>query len=94
MQAGQAEGKSYTSSLDGLRKIIKKDGIAGLYRGIGPKLTQSVATAAILFVAKEKIYNATRKVSGSVCCGSRQGGWSSADTPVAAEQTLSKVAKV
>ncbi|KAK4050547.1 hypothetical protein OIO90_005014 [Microbotryomycetes sp. JL221] len=59
MQAGQAEGRSYTSSLDGLRKIIKKDGVSGLYRGIGPKLTQSVATAAILFLAKEKIYQST-----------------------------------
>lgn len=64
MQAGQAEGRSYTSSLDGLRKIIKRDGVAGLYRGIGPKLTQSVATAAILFLAKEKIYQAVLVAAG------------------------------
>lgn len=83
MQAGGAEGKSYTSAVDGLRKIVKEDGVAGLYRGIGPKLTQSVATvsaasefqaegladelhlsqAALLFLAKEKIYVATKKVS-------------------------------
>jgi hypothetical protein len=62
MQAGNAEGKSYTSSLDGLRKIVAKEGVQGLYRGIAPKLTQSVATAALLFLAKEKIYVATRKV--------------------------------
>ncbi|CEQ39283.1 SPOSA6832_00787 [Sporobolomyces salmonicolor] len=62
MQAGNAEGKSYNSSFDGLRKIISQDGVQGLYRGVGPKLTQSVATAAILFLAKEKIYNATKKV--------------------------------
>ncbi|CDR36618.1 RHTO0S02e04610g1_1 [Rhodotorula toruloides] len=61
MQAGNAEGKSYTSSLDGLRKIIAREGPQGLYKGIAPKLTQSVATAALLFLAKEKIYNATRK---------------------------------
>lgn len=44
MQAGQVEGRSYSSSLDGVRKIIQTDGVAGLYRGVGPKLTQSVAT--------------------------------------------------
>jgi hypothetical protein len=38
MQAGNAEGKSYTSSLDGVRKIVRQEGISGLYRGIAPKL--------------------------------------------------------
>ncbi|TNY18273.1 peroxisomal membrane protein PMP47B [Rhodotorula diobovata] len=61
MQAGNAVGKSYTSSFDGLRKIVAAEGPQGLYKGIGPKLTQSVATAALLFLAKEKIYLATRK---------------------------------
>ncbi|POY76174.1 hypothetical protein BMF94_0897 [Rhodotorula taiwanensis] len=61
MQAGNAEGKSYSSAFDGLRKIIAQEGARGLYKGIGPKLTQSVATAALLFLAKEKIYIATRK---------------------------------
>ena len=92
MQAGNAEGKSYASAFDGLRKIVAQEGARGLYKGIGPKLTQSVATvrflsslladdrtrlspkesvadghdcvkqAALLFLAKEKIYIATRKV--------------------------------
>ncbi|GAA6009782.1 hypothetical protein JCM11491_000810 [Sporobolomyces phaffii] len=66
MQAGNAEGKSYTSSLDGVRKIVRQEGISGLYRGIAPKLTQSVATAAILFLAKEKIYAATKKAVSKV----------------------------
>ncbi|GAA5879393.1 hypothetical protein JCM16303_003187 [Sporobolomyces ruberrimus] len=57
----QAGSKSYTSTLDGLQKIIKDEGVSGLYRGIAPKLTQSVATAAILFLAKEKIYAATKR---------------------------------
>ncbi|GJN88130.1 hypothetical protein Rhopal_001086-T1 [Rhodotorula paludigena] len=61
MQAGNAAGRSYTSSLDGLRKIVAAEGVQGLYKGIGPKLTQSVATAALLFLAKEKIYLATRQ---------------------------------
>lgn len=41
MQAGNAVGKSYTSSFDGLRKIVAAEGPQGLYKGIGPKLTQS-----------------------------------------------------
>ncbi|PLW08233.1 hypothetical protein PCANC_21579 [Puccinia coronata f. sp. avenae] len=61
MQSGQAEGKEYRDTLDGLRKIVAKDGVKGLYRGIAPKLTQSVLTAAFLFLAKERIYVATKK---------------------------------
>lgn len=48
MQAGNAEGKSYTSAFDGLRKIVAQEGARGLYKGIGPKLTQSVATVRFL----------------------------------------------
>ncbi|KAL8281463.1 hypothetical protein RQP46_006147 [Phenoliferia psychrophenolica] len=66
MQAGAVEGRSYNSSLDGLQKILKNEGVQGLYKGVGPKLTQSVATAAILFLAKEKIYQATVKALKSV----------------------------
>ena len=44
MQAGAVEGRSYNSSLDGLQKILKNEGFKGLYKGVGPKLTQSVAT--------------------------------------------------
>lgn len=51
MQAGQVEGRSYRSSLDGVRKIVQTDGLPGLYRGIGPKLTQSVATVRPLLLA-------------------------------------------
>lgn len=47
MQAGNAVGKSYTSSFDGLRKIVAAEGPQGLYKGIGPKLTQSVATVRL-----------------------------------------------
>lgn len=48
MQAGAVEGRSYNSSLDGLQKILKNEGVAGLYKGVGPKLTQSVATVRSL----------------------------------------------
>jgi hypothetical protein len=52
------------------RRVIKDEGIGGLYRGIGPKLTQSVLTAAILFMSKEKIYQVTKKVSPGLGSGS------------------------
>ncbi|OCL07838.1 mitochondrial carrier [Glonium stellatum] len=49
------------------RKIIKEEGWAGLYGGIGPKVTQSVITAAFLFAFKDALYamtvNARRKVA-------------------------------
>lgn len=51
MQSQSVEGKSYSSSLDGVRKIIKKEGVSGLYAGIGPKLTQSVATVCFPSIA-------------------------------------------
>ncbi|KAF2016685.1 mitochondrial carrier [Aaosphaeria arxii CBS 175.79] len=49
------------------RKIIKEEGYAGLYGGIGPKVTQSVITAAFLFAFKDALYaytvNARRKIA-------------------------------
>jgi solute carrier family 25 (peroxisomal adenine nucleotide transporter), member 17 len=49
----------YKSIWDCFRKIIKAEGIFGLYRGIESKLLQSVLTAAFTFAAKEELYNKT-----------------------------------
>ncbi|KAJ4289705.1 hypothetical protein N0V90_011034 [Kalmusia sp. IMI 367209] len=38
------------------RRIIAEEGYAGLYGGIGPKVTQSVITAAFLFAFKDALY--------------------------------------
>jgi len=38
------------------RRIIKEEGYTGLYGGIGPKVTQSVITAAFLFAFKDVLY--------------------------------------
>ncbi|KAI5787119.1 peroxisomal membrane protein PMP47B [Geopyxis carbonaria] len=46
--------------IQSLRNILKTEGWAGLYGGIGPKLVQSVLTAAFLFAFKDALYNATR----------------------------------
>ncbi|KAL7944352.1 mitochondrial carrier domain-containing protein [Trichoderma barbatum] len=39
-----------------LSRVVKEEGYAGLYKGIGPKVTQSVLTAAFLFAFKDVLY--------------------------------------
>lgn len=60
-QAGTA-GEGGASAHKTLALVLKQHGLAGLYRGVAPKLAQSVATAAILFVAKERVYQVTKEV--------------------------------
>ncbi|PLB43103.1 mitochondrial carrier [Aspergillus steynii IBT 23096] len=46
-------------SLNGsVKRIIKEEGYMGLYKGIGPKVTQSAITAAFLFAFKDVLYDA------------------------------------
>lgn len=40
-----------------LKRIIREEGWTGLYRGIGPKVTQSAITAAFLFAFKDVLYD-------------------------------------
>jgi adenine nucleotide transporter 17 len=63
MQAGSEKALNYKSSLDGLRTIIREEGVGGLYKGVGSKLMQSVLTAAILFATQKRIYEMTKKAS-------------------------------
>jgi adenine nucleotide transporter 17 len=51
------ESSQYKSILDGLKKIVKQEGIKGLYKGIESKLVQSVLTAAFTFAFKEQLFN-------------------------------------
>ena len=62
MQAGHSSALGYKSTLDGLLTILQEEGIHGLYKGVGSKLTQSVLTAAILFAGQRRIYEITKKV--------------------------------
>ncbi|KAL1978841.1 hypothetical protein VTN31DRAFT_1700 [Thermomyces dupontii] len=41
-----------------LKKIIKEEGFLGLYKGLGPKVSQSAITAAFLFAFKDVLYDA------------------------------------
>ena len=58
LQAGHA---FYKSSLDGLLTILREEGVAGLYKGVGSKLLQSVLTAAILLAGQRRIYEVTKR---------------------------------
>jgi adenine nucleotide transporter 17 len=53
-------GPAYGSLAEAVARIGREEGLAGYYRGVRPKLVQSVLAAALLFAAKEKIMDATR----------------------------------
>ncbi|KAL2135793.1 hypothetical protein VTI74DRAFT_6859 [Chaetomium olivicolor] len=51
---------------EAIRRVVKEEGYAGLYKGIGPKVTQSVLTAAFLFAFKDVLYEYSVRLRGSV----------------------------
>ncbi|KAK0612845.1 mitochondrial carrier domain-containing protein [Bombardia bombarda] len=51
---------------EAINRVVKDEGYAGLYKGIGPKVTQSVLTAACLFAFKDVLYEQTVKLRGAV----------------------------
>ncbi|TLD33736.1 hypothetical protein PspLS_00907 [Pyricularia sp. CBS 133598] len=58
---GRKEGMT-----EAIRRVIKEEGYPGLYKGIGPKVSQSVLTAAFLFAFKDVLYEQTVKLRGTV----------------------------
>ncbi|KAH0537154.1 hypothetical protein FGG08_006024 [Glutinoglossum americanum] len=52
-------GKEKVTMSEGLKKIVREEGWKSLYKGIGPKITQSVITAAFLFAFKDALYGMT-----------------------------------
>lgn len=58
--AGKKEGMSQT-----LNRVVREEGYAGLYKGIGPKVTQSVLTAAFLFAFKDVLFDQIVKLRTS-----------------------------
>ncbi|KAH0552846.1 hypothetical protein GP486_006954, partial [Trichoglossum hirsutum] len=63
-------GKEKLTMSEGLKKIVREEGWQSLYKGIGPKISQSVITAAFLFAFKDALYDMTvkarRKIPGKV----------------------------
>ncbi|KAI1452892.1 mitochondrial carrier [Annulohypoxylon moriforme] len=60
------DGQKREGMTQAIRRVIKEEGYAGLYKGIGPKVTQSVLTAAFLFAFKDVLYEQTIKLRGTV----------------------------
>lgn len=56
LQASKDAANQYTSISDGVRKIIKHEGVKGLFKGIESKLMQSVLSSAFTFAFKEEFY--------------------------------------
>lgn len=57
---GAAGGKQRKEGMTAaISRIVREEGYAGLYKGIGPKVTQSVLTAALLFAFKDVLYEQT-----------------------------------
>ncbi|KAI1753125.1 mitochondrial carrier [Xylaria castorea] len=61
--AGNGDKEGMTQAIS---RVIKEEGYAGLYKGIGPKVTQSVLTAAFLFAFKDVLYEQTVKLRSTM----------------------------
>ncbi|KDP32386.1 hypothetical protein JCGZ_13311 [Jatropha curcas] len=53
MQAGALNGRAYHNMLHALASILEKEGLAGLYRGLGPSCMKLVPAAGISFMCYE-----------------------------------------
>ncbi|KAI1472101.1 mitochondrial carrier [Daldinia caldariorum] len=60
------DGKRREGMTQAIRRVIQEEGYSGLYKGIGPKITQSVLTAAFLFAFKDVLYEQTVKLRSSM----------------------------
>lgn len=56
LKKSEDESERYNSLMDGFRKVVAREGVAGLYKGIHSKLLQSVLTASFLFMMKEALF--------------------------------------
>ncbi|GAU49813.1 hypothetical protein TSUD_194660 [Trifolium subterraneum] len=53
MQAGALNGRQYSNMYQALMSILEKEGLAGLYRGLGPSCIKLVPAAGISFMCYE-----------------------------------------
>ncbi|KAJ0817360.1 putative mitochondrial carrier protein [Helianthus annuus] len=58
MQAGAVNGRVYDNMLHALLNILEKEGVGGLYRGLGPSCVKIVPAAGISFMC----YEACKKI--------------------------------
>ena len=57
--ATDKSGEEAKGMMQSLGRVVREEGVSGLYKGIGPKVTQSVLTAAFLFAFKDALYEAS-----------------------------------
>ncbi|KAK0748538.1 peroxisomal membrane protein PMP47A [Apiosordaria backusii] len=60
------EGNRKEGVTEALKRVVREEGYAGLYKGIGPKVSQSVITAACLFAFKDVLYEYSVRLRGSM----------------------------
>ncbi|KAF8468345.1 mitochondrial carrier domain-containing protein [Kalaharituber pfeilii] len=70
MHVASKSEKKY-SMMESIRKIIREEGWGGLYKGIGPKIVQSVITAAFLFAFKDALYGLTVSLRAKAAAAKR-----------------------
>lgn len=58
MQAGALNGRQYKNMLHALVSILERDGVRGLYRGLGPSYLKLIPAAGISFMC----YEACKKI--------------------------------
>lgn len=49
----RVEHRAYSNMVDALRRIVQKEGLAGLYKGIVPSTVKAAPAGAVTFVAYE-----------------------------------------
>lgn len=57
LQMSSGSEESQEGVLETMKRILKNEGIAGLYSGLNSKLLQSVLSSAFLFYAKEVLFD-------------------------------------
>lgn len=61
-----AHGEKREGMTEAISRVIKEEGYKGLYKGIAPKVTQSVLTAAFLFAFKDVLYEQSVRLRGAM----------------------------
>eukprot|EP00644_Phytophthora_capsici_P009026 jgi/Phyca11/101859/e_gw1.6.63.1 len=61
LSAMRGEATEYTSTLGGLRTIIREEGVRGLYKGLAPNFTKVVPSIAIMFTSNELMKRTIKK---------------------------------
>jgi hypothetical protein len=55
-------GKHYSGIMDGMKWNYKHQGVAGLFRGLGPRVFWTSSQSALMFVVYEQFLNIERKL--------------------------------